>query len=780
MVNILFLRNCFETLKLFNKTHLATKCSFELASHPLCGSLTCVGSSFLPGAQAGFSFVAYDSKKRFNLAQNGYFSPQAAILKQLHSKVLINQMRNHFLLTYLLICMLTVTLKAQQPDSSWQKAPAPLPLAFLTDYELQLSEQDGKDQLLFISNIGDARARVSFNNNEPTELRFTDGRAQHALDVDESGRLLLIRSGEPSDAQLRIYHLSQASNGPYRVRKIPLWMSIIPPLVAIGLALLFKEVIISLFIGIWAGAFIASGLRFDTLLYSFWAVIDKYIINALNDSGHLSVIVFSLLIGGMVAVISRNGGMAGVVQSLSKYARSARSSQFITWLLGIAIFFDDYANTLIVGNTMRSVTDRFRISREKLAYIVDSTAAPVSAIAFITTWIGAELGYIEGGIDTLSNFDSGLSPYSIFISSLKYSFYPVLTLCFILILVYTGRDFGSMYKAELRARSTGQVSPAATASEDEPNMEDLTPVAGAPLRWYNAVIPVVTVILMTMYGLVDTGMASLYSDLVGNNIAVASSSWGDVWGAMNAVVEAEQPGFFMKMGELIGRSDSYTALLWASMSGLVIAILLTLAGRIMKLFDSMHTMTTGFKTMLPALIILTLAWALAITTQELHTADYLTLLLQDSVSPFAIPAIIFILAAAIAFSTGSSWSTMAILYPIAIPTVWAVSQSQGVDSATSMELLLNVIATVLAASVLGDHCSPISDTTILSSLASDCNHIDHVRTQLPYALTVGVVSLLAGTIATLLGGGWLISMVLMLFSLTALFLIVLKLGKKID
>ena len=230
----------------------------------------------------------------------------------------------------------------------------------------------------------------------------------------KAGKLLMLRSGEGKEAQMRIYHISQASSGQYRIRTIPLWMSIIPPLVAIGLALLFKEVILSLFIGIWSGAFIVSGLRFDTMLYSFWAVVNKYIINALNDTGHLSVIVFSLLIGGMVAIISRNGGMAGVVSSLSKYAKSPRSSQFITWLLGVAIFFDDYANTLIVGNTMRSVTDKFRISREKLAYIVDSTAAPVSAIAFITTWIGAELGYIEGGIAIIDGFDKSLSPYSYF------------------------------------------------------------------------------------------------------------------------------------------------------------------------------------------------------------------------------------------------------------------------------------------------------------------------------------------------------------------------------
>ncbi len=182
--------------------------------------------------------------------------------------------------------------------------------------------------------------------------------------------------------------------------------------------------------------------------------------------------------------------------------------------------------------------------------------------------------------------------------------------------------------------------------------------------------------------------------------------------------------------------------------------------------------------MMPALIILTLAWALAITTQELHTADYLTSLMSGSISPYMMPAIIFVLSAFIAFSTGSSWSTMAILYPIAIPTTWAVCMTSGLDPQLSLEIMLNVISTVLAASVLGDHCSPISDTTILSSLASDCNHIDHVRTQLPYAITVGVVALLAGTVSTLLGGGWGISFMIGLVCLALLTAIIWKFGRR--
>lgn len=616
-------------------------------------------------------------------------------------------------------------------------------------------------------------------NGLAQEWVFADGLADWQVEADAKGKLYLIRTADGSNS---LYHISTNNEGGLRIRHIPMWLSLLPPLIAILLALIFKEVIISLFVGVWVGAFIAGGLRIDSFYYlilSFLEVVQIYVINALNDVGHLSVIIFSLLIGGMVAVISRNGGMAGVVQSLSRYANSPRSSQFITWLLGVAIFFDDYANTLIVGNTMRSVTDRFRISREKLAYIVDSTAAPVAAVAFITTWIGAELGYIDDSVQGLSGFDETLTPYAIFISSLKYSFYPILTLIFILILIYTQRDFGPMYKAEVRARSTGQVRSIGLEETGE-ELEDLSPVAGAPLRWYNAVIPVAVVILMTIYGLIDTGMSSAYGALLAEGAGPVAQDWGSIWAALPAISPADDPGFLLKIGTLVGMADSYVALLWASTAGVIVAILMTLGGRIMKLGHTISALTTGFKTMLPALIILTLAWSLAATTDDLYTATYLSASLKDTLNPYFVPTIIFVLAALISFSTGSSWSTMAILYPIAIPTTWYITQAQGIAPDVAMELVLNVIAIVLAASVLGDHCSPISDTTILSSLASDCNHIEHVRTQLPYALTVGGICLVNNTVSTALGGGWGISLILILISIVILYIIVLRRGKRTD
>ncbi|MEL6638785.1 MAG: hypothetical protein AAFR05_18670 [Bacteroidota bacterium] len=270
------------------------------------------------------------------------------------------------------LCLSIVTSFAQSPtDSLTSPAPSPLPRIELSDYALKLEATDGVEQLVFTAPGRDGQARIQVNDEaEARTLIFRGGQARLPYSTDEKGQLLVLQNDLAGQSQLRLFHTSQ-NGSQYRIRAIPLWLSIVPPLLAILLALIFREVIVSLFTGIWAGAFIANGMRPGAVLRSFWEVIDKYLIQALNDSGHLSVIVFSLLIGGMVALISRNGGMAGVVQSLSRYARSPRSSQFITWLLGVAIFFDDYANTLIVGNTMRSVTDRFRISREKLAYLVE-------------------------------------------------------------------------------------------------------------------------------------------------------------------------------------------------------------------------------------------------------------------------------------------------------------------------------------------------------------------------------------------------------------------------
>jgi Na+/H+ antiporter NhaC len=531
---------------------------------------------------------------------------------------------------------------------------------------------------------------------------------------------------------------------------IPLWMSVLPPLIAILMALIVREVFSALFLGILVGTTIIYYYQGSTLFIAIfqglYSIVDSYILESMSDHGHLSIIIFSMLIGGMVNVITKNGGMKGVVTILSRYAKSARSGQFVTWLLGVAIFFDDYANTLVVGNTMRSVTDRLRISREKLAYIVDSTAAPVTAIAFVTTWIGAELSYIQEGINKIGLEESA---YNVFINSLAYSFYPIFTLAFILMLVYTQIDFGPMFKAEKRARQEGIIIDDSEGFSNKLNELEVDEKIKA--KWFNAVIPVLVIIIGTFTGLFYTG-------------------WDQ------AIWDNPELDFTKKLSAIIGNADSYKALLWSSISGVLVAVLMTLIQRILNLKNTIDSLVNGFRTMITAIMILVLAWSIALVTEHLHTADFISQsMLAFSISPYLIPSLTFILAALVAFSTGSSWGTMAILYPLLLPASWLISKDSGLEYSIAISIFYNVVSAVLAGSVLGDHCSPISDTTILSSLASSCNHIEHVRTQLPYALSVGGVAILAGTLPAAYG---ISSWILFPLGIILLYIIIKIFGRK--
>ena len=540
---------------------------------------------------------------------------------------------------------------------------------------------------------------VMLINGEPESIRFVNGKASVTRVFRKASSFRM------SLGQAAYIH---------NVKPIPLWMSILPPLIAILFALIFKEVFSALILGIFSGTFIISLYQFTgffrSLFNAFIRLIDTYIIQALNDTGHLSIIVFSMLIGGMVGIITKNGGMQGIVSVLSRRARTSRSGQLTTWFMGMAVFFDDYANTLVVGNTMRNLTDKLKISREKLAYIVDSTAAPIASIAFITTWIGAELSYIQDGIETIG-LDT--NPYSVFFASLKYSFYPVLALLFVFLVVMSRREYGPMYKIEMNARK-GIASEHNKQTEKQESQRRSAP--------FNALVPVLIIILGTLGGLLYTGWDT--------------SLWHNA-----------DLSFGAKLSHTIGEADSFKALLWSSFAAVLIAVTLTVSQKLLSLRKTIDAMVGGFKSMLTAILILTFAWALALLTEHMHTAEFISNTMRNlSVSPYMIPALSFIFSGLIAFSTGSSWGTMAIMYPLILPSSWLIFTTNGLDHETSMMLFNNLVSTVIAGSVLGDHCSPISDTTILSSLSAGCPHIQHVRTQMPYALTVGATAIVLGTI----------------------------------
>jgi Na+/H+ antiporter NhaC len=499
------------------------------------------------------------------------------------------------------------------------------------------------------------------------------------------------------------------------------WPSVLPPLLAIGFALAFRRVIPALFLALWLGAWLLHDLSLPGLGRGLLDTVQVFAREELADSDHAAIIIFTLMIGGMVGIISRNGGMQGIVESIVRWADDARHACLATAGMGMAIFFDDYANTLVVGNTMRPVTDAMNVSREKLAYIVDSTAAPVACIALVTTWVGYEVGLIGDAIGKIDGFD--MQAYLVYLNTLPYSFYPILALSFVFMVCFSGRDFGPMHAAEVRARG-GQVAPSelgdsGAASDAAP----IRPVGHAPRRALNAIVPVAVMIGAVIIGLYVTGKAG---------------------------VEGTDAG----LREIIGAADSYTALMWASLLGVLTGALLSLAQRILTLEQVVDAWYRGLRSMIKAMIILILAWSIGTVTAKLGTSEFLVQVLGDTLPAWTLPALVFLLAAGTGFGTGSSWGAMGILVPLVVPLTWAVMESQGLTGPEHWHLLFSSIASVLAGSVWGDHCSPISDTTILSSLASGCDHVEHVRTQLPYAGIVGLVSIGLCSIPVALGLPW--------------------------
>lgn len=496
---------------------------------------------------------------------------------------------------------------------------------------------------------------------------------------------------------------------------IPGWVSLLPPVIAILLAFLLRSVIPALFVGLFVGAWAVNGMTWSGVVSGFFETVSIYIINTSIDHDHMTIIAFTFLIGGMIGIISKNGGMTGIVHAIMPFASSPRRGQGVVATLGLAIFFDDYSNTMIVGNATRPMSDKLRISREKLAYLVDSTAAPVSTVAIITTWIGFQVGLIDSAIEGLEGITA--TPYVLFLNSIAYSFYPFLALFFVFLIVYTGKDFGPMYHAEIRARKSGEVLKSPQDGAVAKSNDDFEHKGGVPCRAINAVLPIATMILTVVIGLYISGEGETITDIIGS-------------------------------------ANSYIVLIWASLLGCLVAAILTLSQRILSLDETVEAWIAGAKFMLTGLILLVMAWAVADVATVLQTAPYLISVLGDSLSPYTLPAVIFMLAACTAFASGSSWGVMAILMPLVIPLCWAVLQSHGIADAEHMHILYSSIACVLTGAVWADHCSPISDTTVLSSLATGCDHMDHVRTQIPYALLGGIAAVLIGVLPAGFGLPW--------------------------
>ena len=492
------------------------------------------------------------------------------------------------------------------------------------------------------------------------------------------------------------------------------WYSVIPPLVAITLAIITTKLFLSLGIAVGSG-FILSWTQQNFSFYGLfselvWFTRAVTISNDGIDLFNMWVILFVLFMMSMISVVIASGGIAGAISILSKLAGGPRTTQFITSLMGTLIFIGDYSNAMLVGPTMRPLTDKYKVSREKLAYIVDSTSAPIAGLAFVSTWIGYEVGLFNSVAENIGLDSDG---YSMFFDALPFRFYCILTILFVMINAISGRDYGTMRRAQTRARETGDVS-ASDAQVMGGISADLN-VSENKNQLLSAFIP-----LALLFGLI---LGGLWIDGEGTGSILSLTSWRDALSKANNVK--------------ILASAAITSFVAAILCGILISKMpFPQIGKAIK--DGLSG------TLLPIAIILC-AWGIKASCDKLVTGQYIASLLSDVVSPLWFPALVFVVASLTSFATGTSWGTMAILIPTAIPVAFSLDNDMyGITT-------IICLGAVLDGAIFGDHCSPISDTTILSAIVSSCDPMHHVRTQIPYALTVAFVALVCGYVPAALG-----------------------------
>ncbi|MBD5463720.1 MAG: Na+/H+ antiporter NhaC family protein [Lachnospiraceae bacterium] len=468
--------------------------------------------------------------------------------------------------------------------------------------------------------------------------------------------------------------------------------ALVPPIVAIVLALITKEVYSSLFVGILVGGLFYSGFSFEG---TFNHIFNDGFIAVLSDSYNVGILIFLVVLGAMVSLMNRAGGSAAFGHFAKEKIKTRAGAQLATIALGVLIFIDDYFNCLTVGSVMRPVTDEHKVSRAKLAYLIDATAAPVCIIAPISSWAAAVSGFVEG--------EDG---FSIFIRAIPYNYYALLTIVMMITIVLLNIDFGSMCTHEKNALNGDLFTSGKTASDNEAESKS------SKGKVIDLVIPIIMLIICCVIGMIYTG------------------------------------GFFQGEGfvSAFSNSDASVGLALGSIFAMLLTIIIYLIRRVLSFSECMECLPSGFKAMVPAILILTFAWTLKAMTDSLGAAVFVADAMAKSAGGlmFFLPAIIFIVGCFLAFSTGTSWGTFGILIPIVV-AVFANSNPQ---------LMIISISACMAGAVCGDHCSPISDTTIMASAGAQCNHVNHVSTQLPYALLVAAVSFVTYIVAGFVQNPW--------------------------
>lgn len=495
--------------------------------------------------------------------------------------------------------------------------------------------------------------------------------------------------------------------------------ALLPPVIAIVLALITKEVYSSLFIGIVSGALLYSN-------FSFTGTIDHALsdgfIASIADSYNIGIIIFLVILGAIVALMNKSGGSAAFGRWASKHIKSRVGAQLATVALGVLIFVDDYFNCLTVGSVMRPVTDKFKVSRSKLAYLIDATAAPICIIAPISSWAAAVAGFVS---------EDQISGFELFLRAIPYNFYAILTILTMIAIALLKFDFGPMKKHEYNATVKGDIF----SEKGRELIEKVEENDDGKGSVWDLVAPVVVLIISCMAGL-------LYS---GGFFTAGSEN-------------------YMNLIDAFSGADASVGLVYGSFAGLIFSIIYFMARRVLKFKECMESIPEGFKAMVPAIMILCCAWTLKAMTDSLGAKIFIAEFVRLQASAFIplLPAIVFLIGVGLSFSTGTSWGTFGILIPIVLAVF---------GGSISNEICIIAISACMAGAVCGDHCSPISDTTIMASAGAQCNHLNHVSTQLPYALTVAAVSFVAYVIAGFVKNVWICLPIAIVLMLATIFVI---------
>ena len=610
---------------------------------------------------------------------------------------------------------------------------------------------------------------------------------QLALDLRSSdGRVSMAATLSDGD---RIFEIDRTSG-----RVLPGRSALLPPMLAIAIALALRRTLLALFVGIYAGAVLTviergSGIT-HALVRGLWDVFAVYFRAELLDTFRAEIIGFIVALIAMIGVITRAGGIQGLVERCAAFARSVRSTLFLTWGMGLLIFFDDYANCMLVGSTMRPLTDRLRISREKLAYIVDSTAAPIAGISLLSTWIAFEVSVFSAQLPEVGITESG---YAFFLRALPFRYYCILTLVFVAATIASGRDFGPMARAEKRARREGLLVAAGSRPALSKSLSTMQPAPQMRRDWRIAVAPIAVTLAMTAAWIFANGggIALLRRDpsvlltlegigsvvldgggaapiffgacsglllavyLAGSSALRAALALGFLGAAGfelfgNPVAASLRPLVGEPFANFLGFSFAFAAI--AGSVGYVVSRWGRVTERPHLGVAEIRSASFGGASALGfAVVLLFEAWMIGAVCRDLATADYLVALLSGWLPPILLPLLLFAAASAVSFATGSSWSTMSIL----LPNVVALAASLGEQTQLGVVGMVAIsIGAVLDGAIFGDHCSPISDTTVLSSVASGSDHLDHVRTQAPYAFVTAVLAVTCGYLPSVLFAWW--------------------------